>query len=76
MTAATPFAPSAEFVTRPLTIVFFPVAGSESHDARSGILIPPVTVPFEFMWPNTVSGTSLLVFGTSSIAANLAGSLL
>ena len=50
--------------------------GSESHDASPGIVIPPVTVPSEFRWPSSVSGTSLSVFGTSSIAANFVGSLL
>jgi hypothetical protein len=34
-----------------------------------------VTVPFELRCPSSVSGTSLLVFGTSSIAANFCGSL-
>src|SRR5690348_5614784 len=33
---------------RPCTTVFLPVLGSESHDAKSGIAIPPSTfVPFE-----------------------------
>jgi hypothetical protein len=59
-----------------LTTVDFPVAGSESHDASPGIAMPPVTWPFELRWPSSVSGTSLDVFGTISIAANLTGSLL
>ena len=38
--------------------------------------MPPVTVPSLLRWPSSVSGTSLDVFGTSSIAANFTGSLL
>ena len=53
-----------------------PVLGSDSHDARPGILIPPVTSPSELSWPRSVSGTSLDVSGTSSMAANLTGWLL
>ena len=37
---------------------------------------PPTTWPLEFRWPRRVSGTSLAVLGTSSIAANFSGSLL
>src|SRR5262245_8973114 len=40
---------SAEGVlSSPCTSVFFPVLGSESHDASPGMRMPPVTVPFEF----------------------------
>ena len=53
-----------------------PSAGSDSHDAKPGIGMPPVTVPSSLRWPNSVSGTSLLVSGTSSMAANLTGWLL
>ncbi len=37
-----------------------PSVGSDSHEARPGILIPPVTVPSLLRWPNKVSGTSLV----------------
>ena len=53
-----------------------PSLGSDSNEATPGSLIPPVTSPFELRCPNRVSGTSLSVFGTSSIAANFVGSLL
>ena len=53
-----------------------PVDGSESIDASPGIANPPTTCPLEFRCPKSVSGTSLDVLGTSSIAANLTGSLL
>ena len=53
-----------------------PSAGSESIDARPGIGMPPTTSPSAFRYPNNVSGTSLDVFGTISMAANLTGSLL
>src|SRR6478672_9082810 len=60
---------------RPLTTVVVPSAGSDRNDARPGIAMPPCTlVPEELRWPNSVSGTSLEVFGTSSIWANLVGS--
>ena len=38
--------------------------------------MPPDTVPSSLRWPSRVSGTSLLVVGTSSIAANFTGWLL
>ena len=38
--------------------------------------IPPLTVTSEFRWPKSVSGTSLPVSGTSSMAANFTGWLL
>ena len=66
---------SAGNAFRPSTTVFLPVCGSESHDASPGS-DAALTVPFEFTWPSSVSGTSLAVFGTSSIAANFVGSLL
>ena len=53
-----------------------PSRGIGQDDASPGIGIPPVTSPSELRWPNSVSGTSLLVFGTSSIAANFTGWLL
>ena len=56
--------------------VLEPSLGSDSHDARPGILIPPVTSPSELSRPSNVSGTSLDVSGTSSMAANLTGWLL
>ena len=37
---------------------------------------PPTSWPLEFRCPRMVSGTSLDVLGTSSMAANLVGSLL
>ena len=57
------------------------------HGARAGARVgehrreardrdPALTVPSELSRPSSVSGTSLLVFGTSSIAANFSGSLL
>src|SRR6476469_9343800 len=36
---------AAGTLSRPCTTVDFPVLGSESHDARPGIGIPPLTVP-------------------------------
>ena len=53
-----------------------PSRGSDSHDASPGIGIPPLTVPSSLRWPNNVSGTSLDVSGTSSMAANFTGWLL
>ena len=47
--------------------------GSDSHDARPGIGIPPLTVPSALSRPSSRSGTSELVVGTSSITANLTG---
>ena len=67
---------SAGNASSPCTTVLVPVLGSDSHDASPGIAIPPVTSPSEFRRPSSVSGTSLSVSGTSSIAANLVGSLL
>ncbi len=62
----------AGIALRPSTTVLVPVAGSDRIDAMPGIGIPPSTfVPFEFRWPNSVSGTSLVVFGTSSICGEL-----
>jgi hypothetical protein len=49
------------------------VLGSDSHEANPGIGMPPLTVPSSLSRPSSVSGTSLLVVGTSSIAANLTG---
>ena len=51
---------SAGTVSRPWTTVALPVLGSDSHEARPGIGMPPVTVPSSFRWPSSVSGTSLL----------------
>ena len=56
--------------------MFLPVAGSDNHDASPGMGIPPLTVPSELRWPSSVSGTSLDVCGTSSMAANFSGWLL
>ena len=67
---------SAGNESRPWITVLVPSLGSERIDARPGIGIPPVTSPSEFKRPNSVSGTSLSVSGTSSIAANFVGSLL
>ena len=53
-----------------------PSLGSESHEANPGIASPPDTVPSELRWPSSVSGTSLDVSGTSSMAANFTGWLL
>ena len=50
-----------------------PVLGSDRIEARPGIGMPPTTSPSELRWPNSTSGTSLLVLGTISIAANLVG---
>ena len=44
-------------------------AGISSHDAKPGIGMPPLTVPSSLRCPSNVSGTSLLVVGTSSMAA-------
>src|SRR6476469_8849382 len=63
-------------VSSPCTTVALPVLGSDNHDASPGMGMPPVTSPSEFNLPNSVSGTSLLVDGTSSIAANFSGWLL
>ena len=76
VTAGVPFAPSDGLSQRPLTMVFFPSLGFDSHDASPGIGIPPLTLQSALNLPSSRSGTSLFVFGTSSIAANLAGSLL
>ena len=57
----------------PCTTVDLPVWGSDNQEARPGIGIPPVTVSLELRWPSRVSGTSLAVCGTSSMAANLTG---
>src|SRR5207249_9171033 len=67
---------SAGKALRPCTTVDFPVVGSESHDANPGMAMPPTTSLFELRWPNNVSGASFCVWGRSSIAANLVGSLL
>ena len=67
---------SAGTVSRPWTTVSLPVDGSESHDARPGISIPPLTVPSSLRCPSNVSGTSSVVSGTSSMAANFTGWLL
>ena len=61
---------------RPWTTVERPVLGSDNTEANPGIGIPPLTVPLSLSWPRSVSGTSLPVVGTSSIAANLTGWLL
>ena len=53
-----------------------PVLGSDSHEASPGIRMPPVTSPSELSCPSSVSGTSLSVSGTSSMAANFSGWLL
>src|SRR3954447_12623820 len=64
---------AAGTLSRPLTTVFLPVLGSDSHEASPGIGIPPLTVSLEFRRPSSLSGTSLEVWGTSSIAANFSG---
>src|SRR3954451_2438866 len=64
---------SAGTVSSPCTTVDRPVLGSDSHEANPGMGMPPLTVPSSLRRPNSVSGTSLLVVGTSSIAANLTG---
>src|SRR6478736_9435921 len=64
---------SAGTESRPWTTVAFPVLGSDSHDARPGIGIPPLTVPSALSLPSNLSGTSELVVGTNSITANLTG---
>ena len=63
-------------VSRPWTTVLVPSLGSDSHEASPGIRIPPVTSPSALSRPSSVSGTSLSVSGTSSMAANLIGWLL
>ena len=63
-------------MSRPCTTVFLPVLGSDRIDASPGIGMPPVMVPSALSRPNSVSGTSLAVWGTSSIAANFSGWLL
>ena len=50
--------------------------GKVDTDANPGISIPPTTSPSSFKCPNKVSGTSVEVFGTISMAANFTGSLL
>ncbi len=62
--------------SRPWICVLVPSAGSERIDARPGMGIPPSTSPWSFRCPNNVSGTSVAVFGTISMAANFTGSLL
>ena len=64
---------SAGTVSSPCTTVARPVLGSDSHEASPGMGMPPLTVPSSLSRPSSVSGTSLLVVGTSSIAANLTG---
>ena len=63
----------AGIALRPITTVDVPVAGSDRIEARPGMGMPPATWPCEFRWPNRISGTSLLVGGTISMAANFAG---
>ena len=64
---------SAGVASRPWTTVEVPSLGSDKIEARPGIGMPPTTSPSELRWPNSTSGTSSPVFGTSSIAANLVG---
>src|SRR3954468_11858573 len=45
----------------PWTTVDFPVRGSDSQDARPGILMPPTSWYDEFRWPSRISGASLVV---------------
>ena len=67
---------SAGVSSRPWTTVDVPVLGSDRNEARPGIGMPPTTSPSELRCPSSTSGTSLLVLGTISIAANLVGWLL
>ena len=67
---------SAGTESSPWMTVARPVLGSDNHDARPGMGTPPTTCPSELRWPSSVSGTSLLVVGTISMAANLTGWLL
>ena len=67
---------SAGTESRPWMTVEVPVPGSDSHDASPGILMPPVTRAVGVQAAQQVSGTSLEVSGTSSIAANFTGWLL
>ena len=64
---------SAGISLRPMTTVDVPVLGSDRIEARPGMGIPPVTSPSASRWPKRISGTSLLVSVTISIAANFAG---
>ena len=67
---------SSGTVSRPSTTVLVPVLGIRQPRGRPGIRIPPVTSPSALSRPSSVSGTSLAVSGTSSMAANLTGWLL
>ena len=67
---------SAGTMLRPSTTVLVPGRGSDRIEARPGIGMPPVTVPLLLRWPNSVSGTSLVVWGTISMAANFTGWLM
>ncbi len=62
--------------SRPWMTVSRPVLGFDSHEASPGIGIPPLTVPSSCKRPRIVSGTSLEVSATSSMAANFIGWLL
>ena len=57
----------------PGSTVARPVLGSDNHDASPGMATPPSTCPEELRRPSRISGTSLLVCGTISMAANLVG---
>ena len=59
--------------SRPWTTVDVPVLGSDRIDASPGMGMPPVTSPSELRCPSSTSGTSLLVCGTISMAANFVG---
>ena len=67
---------SAGKLSRPSMTVLVPSVGSDRNDARPGISMPPLTFPSSLIRPSSVSGTSLLVLSTSSMAANFVGSLL
>ncbi len=67
---------AAGISSSPWMTVDVPVLGSDRIEASPGIGMPPTTSPSELRWPNSTSGTSLLVVGTISIAANLVGWLL
>ena len=60
----------------PWMTVEVPWLGSDRIEARPGIGNPPTTSPSELRCPKSTSGTSLLVLGTISIAANFVGWLL
>ena len=47
----------------PWITVAVPSVGSDSHEAKPGIGMPPTTSPSELRWPNSVSGTSLRRLG-------------